>query len=228
MNKQKLNSPTRTKHFVLSAFAGILTLVLSQAAQAFFPSLNLTTGTPDIESAFINVVYTGNDTTGTLTADGTALLLTPPGAPTGQITTGVFDLDATINNTAMTAMGTLRIGGTIAGLGFNSGTLLTGTFSSTMANQTFGAGAGDPLEFLFSVTGGDAAGLFSTGTFGTILSQSGYTGMFANDFVSAPFGGLADTFGPPPVPEPSVLGLMFLGGGLLAYRRRKLPIANYS
>ena len=85
-----------------------------------------------------------------------------------------------------------------------------------------GAGPGDPLEFLFDITGGDAAGLFggAGSTAGVILSQSGYTGSFAADFSSAPFGGLADTFGTQAVDSPGTLALMFLGGVVVACRRR--------
>ena len=173
-------------------------LLLASAPAQAFPSLNLAPGTPDIESSFINVDYVGNNAGGTLVASGFANVLTPPGSPTGNIAGGTFDINANANFNAQTASGTLNIGGTIAGLGFNSGTLLTGTFVSTAGSQTFGAGPGDPLEFLFTVTGGDAAGLYGGvgSTVGVILSQSGYAGSFAGNFSSAPFNALADTFVP--------------------------------
>jgi hypothetical protein len=154
------------------------------------------------------VDYLGNNAGGSLTASGFANVLTPPGSPGGNIVGGSFDINANINFNAQTASGTLSIGGTIAGLGFNSGTLLTGTFNSALASQTFGAGPGDPLEFLFTVTGGDAAALYGGvgSTAGVILSQSGYTGSFAGNFSSAPFGALADTFQSQPGPAPSIGG----------------------
>jgi cysteine-rich repeat protein len=172
-------------------------LLLASTPAHAFPSLNLTPGTPDIQSSFINVAYVGNNAGGVLTASGFANVLTPPGSPGGNITGGTFDINANINFNAQTASGSLVIGGTIAGLGFNSGTLLTGVFNSTAGSQTFGAGPGDPLEFLFTVTGGDAAALYGgvSSTAGVILSQSGYIGSFASNFTSAPFGALADTFG---------------------------------
>jgi hypothetical protein len=152
--------------------------------------------------------FPGNNAGGTLTASGNANVFSPPGSPLGNIAGGTFNINANINFNAQTASGTLSIGGTIAGLGFNSGTLLTGTLNSTPASQTFGAGAGDPLEFLFTVTGGDAAGLYGGvgSTAGIILSQSGYAGSFAGDFSSAPFGALADTFQFQPGPAPSIGG----------------------
>jgi hypothetical protein len=148
-------------------------------------------------------------------------VLTPPGSPAGNIVGGSFDINSTVNFNAMTASGTLAIGGTIASQGFNSGTLLTGTFASAPGSQSFGAGPGDPLEFLFDVTGGDAAALYGGigSTAGVILSQSGYTGSFQQNFSSAPFGALADTFGQGSgVPIPGTLWLL-LGGGLLLFRR---------
>ena len=154
------------------------------------------------------------DVGGVLNASGFANVITPPGSPAGNIAGGSFDVDAAINDTDMTATGTLSIGGTIAGLGFNSGTLLTGVLSA------LGAGTGDPLEFLFDITGGDAAALMGP-TVGVNLSQSGYTGSFASDFGSAPFGALADTFpyevnNPNPVPEPGTLAM--LAAGLVSVR----------
>ena len=69
------------------------------------------------------------------------------------------------------------IGGTIASLGFSSGTLLTGDLT---AFGFLNAG-GDPLEFLFGVTGGDAASHFGP-VVGIRLSNSGFTGTFASNF----------------------------------------------
>lgn len=191
-----------------------------------FPSLNLTPGTPEIESVFITVDYVGNNAGGLLMASGFAQAVTPPGSPSGIITGGTFDINANINFNAQVAIGTLNIGGTVAGLGFNSGTLLTGTFSSMPADQMFGAGPGDPLEFLFDITGGDAAGLYGGigSQAGVNLSQSGYAGSFAGNFTSGAFQALADTFAlPNTVPEPvsATLGVMGLGVlGLVTRRRR--------
>ena len=208
-------------------FAALLSLSLSNISHAGFLSLNLTPGTPNISSAFINVDYNGNDTTGTLTASGFAQSLTPPGSPAGNIAGGTFNINSTINSSAETASGTLSIGGTIASQGFNSGTLLTGTFSSTAGNPAFGGGPGDPLEFLFNITGGDAAGIYGGigATSSVILDQSGYTGSFESNFSSAPFGALADTFAQTnttAIPEPSTFALLGIGGlALVGYGVRR-------
>ena len=121
----------------------LVVMVLSVSAPTVghaFEALNLSTGTPEIESSFITVDYVGNNAGGVLTASGFSNVLTPPGSPGGNISGGTFDINANINFNAQTASGTLTIGGTVAGLGGNP--LLTGVLSSTAANPTFGAGPG--------------------------------------------------------------------------------------
>ena len=73
----------------------------------------------------------------------------------------------------------------------------------------------DPLEFLFDVTGGDAAGLMGPKV-GVDLSQSGYAGSFANNFTSGAFQSLSDTFSfqeqnQNPVPAPGTLNISVVG-----------------
>jgi len=159
------------------------------------------------------------DTEGVLSASGFANVLTPPGSPSGNIAGGSFDISAAINDTLMTATGDLTIGGTIPGLGFNSGTLLTGTLSA------LGAGTDDPLEFLFDVTGGDAAGLMGP-TVGVDLRQSGFAGTFASNFTSGAFQALSDTFSfqdpnQNPVPAPGTLMIMAAGIAGIRFAKRK-------
>lgn len=219
---------TRFTRFVRAGATAVLALALTGAAQAF-PTLMLTGGSPDIITSFIEVSYTGNSAGGQLIAGGTLATsgaLTPPGSPAGSIinSTGTFSLVANINEAAQTANAMLTLGGEIPGLGFNSATLLTGSLVSTAADRTFGATANGPLEFLFDVTGGDAAGLFGS-TAGVILSNSGYTGSFGSAFDNASLGtpflpaGQTDTFGVT-VPEPGTL-LLLAAGGLLLHGRRK-------
>ena len=204
---------------ILAVFTVLVASVAlaNPVSAATFPALNLITGSPDIESSFITVNYVGNSTSGTFTASGFANVISPPGSPAGNIAGGTFDIFASINENAMTANGTLNIGGTVASLGFNSGTLLTGVLAD------FGAGVGDPLEFLFTVTGGDAVGLFGIQA-GVILSQSGYSGSFNGNFASGPFQALSDTFPAPvnPVPVPAAIWLFGTALiGLFGYSKRR-------
>lgn len=171
--------------------------------------------TPDIVSSFIDVVYDAG--TDSLTAAGFALQL-DDGSP-NPIAGGLFTLNAAVDDSGNLSGGSLTISGTIAGLGFNSGTLLTGTLSAF----GFPGAGGDPLEFLFTVTGGDAAALYGSAG-GIILSQSGFTGDWANDFDNLISGipgtgqGLADTAA---IPLPGAVWLMLTAlFSLGAVRRR--------
>ena len=221
VDKQLNELPRRTSIGIRALALGaafVVTTLGSSLAQAF-PELNLIPGTPDIVAGGIDVDYVGTNAGGVLNASGLAIAITPPGSPGGNIF-GPFNINANIDFNAMLATGTLSIGGTNPALGFTTGSVLTGEFSSSPGNQSFGAGPTDPLEFLFDITGGDAAGLFGGigSTAGVILSQSGYTGSFDSNFSSTT--GLADTFGVA-VPEPGTLGLVMSAGGLLVGLRRR-------
>lgn len=160
---------------------------------------------PDIVSQFITVDYAA--ATGTLSADGYALELADGVGGPEAIRGGTFGLHAILDDLGnLQAGGTLSIGGTIPTIGANSGTLLTGTLTSF----GFRPVGGDPLEFLFEVTGGDLAGLY--GELGAvILSGTGFAGSFASDFGSGIMQSVSDTA---PVPEPSA-ALVFMLGALV-------------
>lgn len=192
-----------------------------------FAVLDLPRGGPQIESSPVDVVYTGDFVTGTLTASGVANVINPPGAPLGDIANGTFNLDAVINSNTLTASGELNIGGTAPGLGYLSGTLLTGTFyvtptpspfEPTQVHGAFGPAPRNSLEFLFEITGGDAAELYGGvgGHTGVLLRPAGYMGSFDSDFSSGPGGAFAITF---VVPAPGTLWLMLLCAVPLILRR---------
>jgi hypothetical protein len=168
---------------------------------------------PDIFSGFITVDYTASGDA--LTADGLAATIDLDGGGQQTITSGTFDLDATIDDLGSLVSGTIAIGGTVASLGFNSGTLLTGTLTAF----GFPDGAGQTFEFLFDVTGGDAAGDYGS-VGGILLSNTGFGGSFESDFGHA--DGVSDTA--PAMPEPSGfivfgIGAMVVGGAVVTRRR---------
>ncbi len=207
-----LNSRTTFRSILTSARPGLIAagLLLGSAAQA--APLNLTLNDfPDIVSGFIDVTY--NAGTGSFSASGFALTLDDDGVGAAEdITGGTFDLSATIDAAGSLSGGMLSIGGTVASLGFNSGTLLTGNLTAF----GFPNAGGDPLEFLFDVTSGEAASLYGSVPGGIILSATGFTGNFNADFdnliggITGTGSGVADVA---PVPLPAAVWLF--GAGLL-------------
>ena len=185
-------------------------LVFSASAQA--APLNLTLNDfPDIVSAFIDVTYDAD--TDSFSASGFALELDDDGSvPAEAISGGTFDLSAIIDDAGALVGGSLTIGGTVASLGFNSGTLLTGTLTAF----GFPDAGGDPLEFLFDVTGGDLAPLYGSLPGGVILSFTDFTGDFTADFdnlINGDPGTGSAVANVAPVPVPAAVWLF--GSGLL-------------
>ena len=166
------------KSRLMGAVCACFIVLVPSLAQA--APLNLTLNdVPDIVSQFIDVTY--NATLDELTASGFALELDDDGSvPAEPITDGTFDLSATIGDAGNLVGGTIAIGGTVASLGFNSGTLLTGTLTAF----GFPDAGSNPFEFLFDVTGGDAAALYGGGSVpaGVILSGTGFDGDFGSNF----------------------------------------------
>ena len=196
----------RVKRVLYTVIVGALFQLSVQATP-----LNLSLSNfPDIFSGAIDVTYTA--ATGSFSATGTALSFDDDGVGAAEtIVAGGFALSATITNAGVLTGGTLTITGTVPTLGFNSGTLLTGTLTALGFSNT----GGDPLEFLFTVTGGDAAGLYG-GTGGIILSSTSFPAtLFNQDFNNLIAGipgtgsGVSDTA--VPVPEPTSLILLAIG-----------------
>ena len=224
----------RTLTFALVAFAVVLTISTS-ANGALIP---LSQQEPDIQSSFLYANYTYNaGVDNDLTVDGFAsiLVLVEGGTehqiehPTELNTLGLYNLSAKIDDSGNLVSGDLTVIGCAPSLGYTSGTILSGDLNN------FGySSASDLLEFEFLVTGGDAAGDYggngSTG--GVILLLASDMFAFNNDFADdfeinwdndeiyngSGFNGnsQADTF----VPEPATIGLMAIGLGLIARKRR--------
>ncbi len=199
----------------------VVTVVLVSAAVPAYASLGLQlTQTPDLFAGFIDVTY--DSSTDMFAATGFAFELDDDGVgPAEGVQNGAFELDAVINGSGALTSGSLIFRGTIPALGFNSGTLLTGS----LVDFGFPAQGGNPLEFAFDVTGGDAAGLYGNVPAGLILSGvSGFGGDFSTDFDNLDQGtpgtgaGIADAA--PIVPLPSSLLLLLSGVGVILARPR--------
>lgn len=177
-------------------------------------------GSPDIVATLLNVDY--NATTDAFSVSGGfGFELDDDDTPPNEtIVGGNLSINAQIDDTgALQPGGTVTVSGTVPTLGFGSGTLLTGTLDS------FGfapSGSGSSiLEFLFTVTGGDAAPLYAPAPrgVGIVLDNTGFTGSFASNFGVA-FMGTADIA--PAVPEPSTLTLALFGSlGLIGVHRKR-------
>jgi hypothetical protein len=194
-----------TSLFIFNAQAGVVNSTLA-----------LMTTNPDISSSYITSNYVGDSTGGVFSAKGFAIQLTTviPSVVYIDEGTGTFDLTANIQESLVTADGVLSIGGTIASLGFYSSTLITGTLLQV-------GGPYMALNFLFNVTGGDAATLYGGigSTIGVIMNFTGYNGGFNAAFASDPFGASSDTF-VVEVATPNSVSIFLIGFIVLGLRKK--------
>lgn len=186
-------------------------LLLAVAGPARAVPLDLTLADAgDIYAAYISVAY--DPVIDALSVTGFPLTLDRDGlGVTLPITDGTFQINATINDSGVATAGTITIGGAVPALGVTGPSLLVGS----LAAFGFAPEMGSPLEFVFMVTGGDLASLYSTA--GVILTHGGFGGSFGAEFGTS-FGAIADT-APLAVPEPATFLLLAGGGAVLAVRR---------
>ena len=195
----------------------LLLILMVVPAQAI-PLNLLLVDFPHITSGFIDVTYDAG--TEQFVASGFALTLADGSGPPEIIsfTSPNYNITSKIDALGIAISGTLTITGTVGS--FMSGTLLTGDLFAF----GFRPEGGDPLEFLFDVTGGDLAPSFGP-IVGTILGGTNFGGSFAANFDNLINGipgtglGVNNTA---PIPEPGTLSLMLLGSGaFLAFLRKR-------
>jgi len=194
-----------TSLFIFNVQAGVVNSTLA-----------LTTTNPDISSIVYTAEYTGNSTDGTFTSFGQASQLTTAALTNETIDAGMFELNANIQQSAGTADGVLSIGGTIASLGFNSNTLITATLLQI-------GGPNTALNFLFNVTGGDAAALYggvgaTIGVIMNFMNRTGYNGSFNAAFESDKYMS-SDTF-VVEVATPNSVSIFLIGFIVLGLRKK--------
>ena len=223
----------KTHAILVVLVAGALIAMGTQPAQAV--PLNLLLDPPDISNFFVSMAY--DATAEELTASGFPNELDDNGLPGDNFpidstpTPSSFSLTANIDNGGNLLGGDFIVTGSIddAPIGPIDGVLLTGDLSAL----GFPDAGGDPIEFLYEVTGGLLAGVFGGigETGGIILEDNSlnFTGSWANDF-----NNIGSTLGtanivvprqdvPGVVPEPVTAGLSTLGIGslVLSLRRRR-------
>jgi hypothetical protein len=149
-------------------------IIACMSSAAVAAPLNLLPALPDIFFDSISFAYDANTDVFTVNSGLFASSqLVDPGNVTYPITgTPSLSISAIIDNTGTASAGTLSIDGTIAALSAGP-SLLTGF----LTNFGFPVSGDDPLEFLFTVAGGDLAvpGLYGTPgiySVGIILSQT--------------------------------------------------------
>ena len=198
---------------LLTLLAAILAAGVAGEVQAGL--INLADNRPDIYSDGTWVHYDYGTTT--LTATGYVERVTTL-TTTASVNTTPFKLTATIDHSGVATGGTLEIDGTVASLGYVSGTLLKSNTLSQFGYMDPPTG-GEVFEFVFSGLSGDLASSFGSAA-GVILTGASthFTGVFtsAAGFTNQ-YDGYSDTS---PVPEPATLAFGLLGGGWILVKRR--------
>ncbi|MEM9386869.1 MAG: hypothetical protein AAGA68_17545 [Pseudomonadota bacterium] len=151
--------------------------------------------------------------------NSTATLTDEEGTPLSIDGTGLFVV-LSIDGTGILSGGSLQVSGSVDELGFESGVLLTGEatdFGFFEAGETRGGEDTDELQLVFTITGGDAAGLWD-GQIAVRFTNTGFLGSFANDWVN---DGDGITLVGQAIPVPGAVWLMLSGLAVAGWRGRR-------
>ena len=192
-----------------------LAILFMGTAVSHATPLGLVPGTPDIFSAIVSIDYDAG--TDVFNAAGVAMQYNAP--PVEIVSSGLFDLTATIDANSVVSGGSLSISGTTTSA---SGVLLTGSVVQ-FGFAPDGAPGAPTFEFICSATGGALLTEYGGpgAPIGVIISSfDSFSGNMDVSFAGST--GLADTFSP--VPEPTSITLLAIGiVGTLWTRRRRKP-----
>jgi len=210
---------------------GVFSLVASSQSKAATDIL-LYEGLPDLTGEFMAVTY--NHTTDAFYASGLTSDYNTSGGDVGVTTLDSYILSATISNSGNLTVGTLTINGGVGG-GPDETPLLYCNLTTGPAGTAFGYGdgGGEIFQFLFKVSSGYLANAFggSGANGGIILSvpwdsshgdvafnnSTAFNSNFNNSYSA---NGVINSFAP--VPEPSSISLVLVGGVLCLVARRRL------
>ncbi len=145
-----------------------------------------------------------------------------------------FEINASVDSEGDFGAGEITIVGQVPTAGILSTVIIPGLaydnqlVTGTLTGFGFPETAGDPLEFVFEITGGLASAFFPAGTeFGVILTNTEFPGSFADDWTNMEIGdflgtpnpisgtgeAIAEMGIPAAIPEPG--SLLLIGSGLI-------------
>jgi hypothetical protein len=212
----------RRRAVVAAAVSAVALLQLLFATAVAQAAMDLVLAdTPDIFFADVDLEYDGAE----LVANGSTVTFTDTSGTLHYILGatyyfGDFSLQARINSLGQMQLpsnagdNTVTLTGRVPALGYGSGSLLTGDITAF----DFGPNV---FEFLYTITGGDAASMFGGigAAAGLIYHPQNFPGNFAAPFSNG--GGFGDTRGVVPEPASLVIWPLLGLGIVLAERRRR-------
>ena len=216
----------RTHILGAGAVALVALTVGSTAGKADAALLGITSRNPDVSSNSVWMTYTVTDAVnhfGTLTAHGSASLLTPPVGSPAAISNGTFDLTAKLHYGPLSTDPVTAVAGSSLSITGDAGSGAETFFSSSTLSQFGFSTSKATYDFWFSPGAGTKDA--SNGPIGVILHEDPYdnagylAGLFTQNFGNGTdIRGYADAF---PVPEPATVTLLGTAVIPLLLRRRR-------